>query len=442
MRATKALTLAMLAGLGCAGCNPSSFNSILDKAPVVVFTPPGSSTGSVFVLPLPPSTDVGTTSAARMLVSRRDTPYLALADFDQNGKVTLSEVESGLYGNTFVSSAALAADGRTILLGTPRANVVANTPSGGVSTMTFASNGAGGYTFNVTAGASGGGLQSHLGISVAAGNVIPTGTFVVVTDNSVLVLAADGLTQVLSAACTVLGQLATAGDPYAFRPVAVGDVMTGGLDEIVLAGQGKVAILQWNPTKNTLDCMPTTLVPGAVVASVAIADFDGDGSKDLALGVPPDKVYVFLGPLDPAATTVAPSVIITNTTATGFGRMVAAYGLPAQASTQLLVADPQGTAGGRSGAGRALLFNVTRAVTAPTDAYASAIFFDSNSDADTGVFGSNLGGLMFNTGLCLPGGAVELVPWATTNLDVLTFFNYAPILPPAPVDPRCFALKP
>jgi hypothetical protein len=34
------------------------------------------------------------------------------------------------------------------------------------------------------------------------------------------------------------------------------------------------------------------------------------------------------------------------------------------------------------------------------------------------------------------------VPWATTNLDVLTFFNYAPILPPAPVDPRCFALKP
>ena len=231
------------------------------------------------------------------------------------------------------------------------------------------------------------------------------------------------------------------GDPYAFRPVAVGDVMTGGLDEIVVGGQGKLVFLQWDPTTNTLACLPKTWVPGAV-ASVAIADFDGDGSKDLALGVPPDKVYVFLGPLDPAATTVAPSVIISNSTGTGFGRMVSAYQTPFQASAQLLVADPQGTAGGRSGAGRTLLFNVTRAVTAPTDASASAIFFDSNTDSDSGVFGSNLGGLMFNTGLCVPGGAVELVPWATTNIDVLTFFNYASVTPPAPVDPRCFALKP
>ena len=51
---------------------------------------------------------------------------------------------------------------------------------------------------------------------------------------------------------------------------------------------------------------------------------------------------------------------------------------------------------------------------------------------------SNLGGLMFNTGLCVPGGAAQLVPWVSNSTEVFTFFGY----PGGMADPRCFALKP
>jgi hypothetical protein len=85
-----------------------------------------------------------------------------------------------------------------------------------------------------------------------------------------------------------------------------------------------------------------------------------------------------------------------------------------------------------------MLFNVTGASAALRSEDAIVTIFDSNKDSDPGVFGANLGGLQFNTGLCTPGGAVQLVPWASNNTDVLTFFAY-PAIPVNPADPRCFA---
>jgi hypothetical protein len=440
MRATKALMMAMLAGLGCAGCNPSSFNSILDKAPVASFTPPGSGTGSLFVLPLPLPSEAGTTSAARMLVTRNSSGYVGVADFDMNGKVTLTEAsaaEASIGGSVY--SAAMRADGM-IIVGTPQ--VGTTDPRGGrVSTLSLTGTPAGGYT--VQRGIEGNAGLPHLGISVAAGNVtgIATGNFVVVGDNTVQVLGADPKSAIATpSGCSAVQLGSTTGDLYAFRPVAVGDLLDGGFDEIVLGGQGKVTFVQYDAANTTdpLPCPKQSIALGSV-ASLAVDYFNNDPHPDLAVGAPPDKVYVFFGPLDGVTT---PSVTITNSTATGFGQRIASYHVPGQAWAQLMVADPAGAAGGRSGAGRVMLFDVSGTVAGLTDASAIAILFDSNEDSETGVFGANLGGVMFNTQLCAPSAAIQLVPWATNNADVLTFFNYAPIVPPAPVDPRCFALKP
>src|SRR5512147_1899321 len=93
MRFAKAIRLGLMALAG-GGCNPSNFDTVLDKAPVVAFD-----TGSApVVLPLS-SPSTGGTVAARMLVSRKDRAYLAIADFDKNGKVTLHQATDSDLGN-------------------------------------------------------------------------------------------------------------------------------------------------------------------------------------------------------------------------------------------------------------------------------------------------------------------------------------------------------
>jgi len=272
---------------------------------------------------------------------------------------------------------------------------------------------------------------------------LPGGNFVVLADSSVHVLGAHA-TEVLAATVTD-GTCPTINlapsDPLGFRPVAVGDVLAGGLDEIVLSGlvggKGTVVYLQWDGT-SLLPCPAKTLTFGnsqSFGTSLAIEDFDGDGKMDLAVGSPPDKVYVFFGQLD--AVTV-PSVTITNTGTTLFGKKVASYRLPGMAAAQLLVSDPAAAVGGRAGAGKVMLFNITRTLATLTDLDAVATLFDSNQDAETGKFGDNLGGVVFNTQLCAPGAALQLVPWVSNSTDVLAFFNY----PGAAGDPRCFAVKP
>jgi hypothetical protein len=447
MRFAKVLISGLTVALCGVACNPSAFDSALEKAPVVSFDN-GSSNGSLYVLPLQPPAPGGKVSA-RMLVARKDTAEMSIAEYDKDGKVTLQQAtdsDKANLGNTPVNSAAALGPDGPIILGTPRFGATgAQAAPGRVDLLTVSTQADGSASMSVQPGVQG---ADHFGISVAAGRVTDLAgspQFVVVSDFTVQVLAADARTPIVATDCQLLNLVDPTAGLNANRPVAVGDLVPGGGEEIVLSGLGRVVLVQYNPATLTLGCFspPGLQVPAiSFGTSLAIGDFDGDQHLDLAVGTPPDRVYVYFGPFAPDAVSI-PTTTIVSTGSAAFAKRMATYTVPGQLVSQLMVADPSATVNGRSGAGRVMLLNAPR-LQQLVDVASLTIstVFDSNGDSPASVFGDSLGGLSFDTRTCNPAGGVMLLPWATSATSVLTYFNYpttpaAP--PPAPVvDPRCF----
>jgi hypothetical protein len=445
MRFAKLVTIGLMVGLLGTACNPKDFDTALDKAPVVSFDNESSS-GSLFVLPLWAPTPGGTV-AGRMLVSRKDSPYLALAEYDKDGKVTVhkaSDSELSLLGNTPVNSAASLGPDGPIILGTPRKGLVAGQSApGGISLLTLTATPDGAVSFGIQLGVE---WNDHFGMSVAAGRVTDlagTGEFVAVSDYGVQLLGTDSHVIATAAAvastaavtvCPGLDLTDPVASPYAFRPIAVGDVVAGGGEEIVLAGRGRVVFLQYDALSKKLVCLPLSLTQGAASSfgsSLAIADFDGDGNMDLAVGTPPDRVFVYFGPI---ATTGTPEfVTLMGPAGSSFGTRVGVFPMPAPKGAGLMVSDPSALAHGRSGAGKVVILNVPRstvvpgapAITVDASTVTASTLFDSSDDAPVGVFGDSLGSVQFDTRVCNPQtGGVNVVPWVSSGTSILTYFNY------------------
>jgi FG-GAP repeat len=331
-----------------------------------------------------------------------------------------------------VYSSAIRADG-TILLGVP-GYPGGSTPTGRVSTATTTAAADGSVKFVLTPGPTGT-PGDHFGISVAAGNItgLAGGDFVVLSDSTVQLLSPSGAAPLLLDCPSVALKAPPPGGNYGFRPIAVGNLLgdSGSGDEIVLGGQvsnqGMVVFGQYDPLKGTLSC-PKVFAGGVSAGfgtSLAIADFDGDGHLDLAVGAPPDRVLIYFGPLD---SVTDPQVTISSATATGFGNRIAPLQVGTTGSAQLMVAD----SGARGNKGEIRIFSVTRTATS-----AIATLFDANQDSDSGGLGQSLGTLPFEGGLCPPttGSKLRAVPFAAVGPKLLTFFAYSG----GSQDPRCFA---
>jgi hypothetical protein len=430
-----------------AGCNWNEFDDALAKAPVLSVGPgddyKARDVGKV-VVPLTVPAAKKATVAARYLVAGTETPSLAVVDLDPNGHAR-THVASGAEimdmageAKAAVKSAVELADGR-VLLGTPSYNLnPLIEPPGHIYFLKLEETETD-VTFTLTRG-NDPGMRKAYGLAVAAGNVAGTAAQdLVVASQDDVALALDGN----DATATLIANLptcpvnldATAQEKYRFRALGVGDLIEGGGEEIAIGVPregtmpGKVVILV--PGAGGLDC-PLTIAATAAQPrfgnALLITDVNGDGKKDLLVGAPPTRAYLYTGPFT-AGTTPAPAKefkhpSLMDTQALGdFGFRVGAVDIDGMPGLEVLVSAPDLPVGDDLGAGVVIAYK--------PDATAVAQIND-NSPTANAQFGFSIQGIRFSP----PAGCGTDRPVLLIGADreVFTFFR----IPAGPADPRCF----
>ena len=451
------------------GCAPGDFQAALDKAPVQFIGAPGgfgSNVGRTLLALAPPADKPNV--AGRLLFAGTDTPSLALADFDGNGKPHVQNANSdeigtlGLAsGQGGISSAAWMSGGTAagmILLGMPS---VATTqgqtpPAGRVAFLNLAAKADGTVEFATaripqdgpsTDGAPGAQPRGHFGMAVALGLVTQAVAeeAIVVSDNGVHVL---GVTTGGVASTTCPGPLQlTPADLH--RSLAIGDFLLNGIQEIAIGlpnkgGAGQVVIVQYGPNPanpsvpaelfcprkfGVPDPVGNPAVGGFGTALVALPDLNQDGQADLLVGAPPDRVYLLFSPFDGST---PPKMFTNGDSGSEFGQRVALVDIDGDGIQEIAITALQADVGSTKKAGQVFVYKLDGDGKTPV-----AVVNDSNPTANTEFFGIGLAGLDFDSSrACAKGVSAHLLV-AGADGGIFTFFGF----PGSGPDPRCFAQK-
>jgi hypothetical protein len=398
------------------------------------------------VVPLTVPAAKKATVAARYLVAGTETPSLAVVDLDASGHAR-THVATGAEimdmageAKAAVKSAVELADGR-VLLGTPSYNLNPLIEPPGRTYFLKLEDTEDDVAFMLTRGndPSVPTMRKAYGLAVAAGNVGGAAAQdLVIASQDDVTLALDGNDAALVAntpACPV-NLDATTQEKYRFRALGVGDLIEGGGEEIAIGVPregtmpGKVVLLVPGAAGG-LDCALTIPAPAMQPRfgnALLITDVNGDGKKDLLVGAPPTRAYLYTGPFT-AGTAPAPAKefrhpSLMDTQATGdFGFRVGAVDIDGTPGLEVLVSAPDLPVGDELGAGVVIAYR--------PDATSIGEIKD-NSPAANAQFGFTVQGIRFSpTAGC---GIDRPVLLIGADREVFTFFR----IPGGPADPRCF----
>ncbi len=429
------------------GCNWKEFDDTLAKAPVLSVGPgddyKARDVGKV-VLPLTVPAAKKDKVAARYLVAGTETPSLAVVDLDANGQprthvATGTEImDMAGEAKAAVKSAVELEDGR-VLLGTPAYNTnPLMAPAGRIYFLKLEDK-EDDVTFTLTRGndprgqaelrPGGGRREDHRG----------TAQDLVVASQTDVAMAPDGndaeAALVANKPTCPVNLDDTTQEKYRFRALGVGDLIDGGGDEIAIGVPregtmpGKVVILA--PGEGGLDCPLTITAPlmqPRFGNAVLVTDINGDGKKDLLVGAPPTRAYLYLGPFV-AGVAAGPQQGVQAPNADGHpgaGRLR----LPGGGGGHRRGGRP-GDPGVRPRSARGRRTRRWPGVPLQAGRHRAVEINDNSPSANAG-FGFSIQGIRFSP----PAGCGTDRPVLLVGADreVFTFFR----VPGGPADPRCF----